>query len=105
MHLYVQYVWRVSTGHVEIGYLMAMSTAMNMEHTGSARYHSYKCISDEEMITPTLPSVSASTCRNTPGKKQNIVGMKMLTFHTNKWLDEVLLHTYSQNLDLFCVRV
>lgn len=46
---------------------MAMSRAMSMEQTGSAIIRSYFCMSTAEMMTPTLPRVSAMMCRRTPG--------------------------------------
>lgn len=41
---------------------------MNIEHTGSAIIQLKYLISNDEMITPTLPNVSAMMCRNTPCK-------------------------------------
>lgn len=40
-------------------YLMIIRTAMNMEQIGSAIIQPNACISVEDMITPTLPRVSA----------------------------------------------
>ena len=48
--------------------LIKIKTPINIEHIGSAIFQSKYCIRRVEMITPTLPSVSASTCRNTPVK-------------------------------------
>ena len=47
-------------------YLTPMSTAMKREHIGSAICQSNIWISPDEMMTPTLPSVSARICKNTP---------------------------------------
>jgi len=44
--------------------------AMNKEHTGSAMNNPNLSIRMDETITPTLPSVSATTWRNTPRKQQ-----------------------------------
>lgn len=46
--------------------LRAMRMAMNMEQIGSAIIQPNICISTAEMMTPTLPSVSARMCRKTP---------------------------------------
>ena len=46
--------------------LTPMRREMSMEQMGSAIIRSYFCISRAEMMTPTLPSVSATICRNTP---------------------------------------
>ena len=43
-----------------------MSTDMKREQIGSAISHPSLSTSKEEMITPTLPMVSANTCRNSP---------------------------------------
>ncbi len=50
--------------------LINISTAINMEQIGSAIFKSNVCMRNVEMMTPTLPSVSAKTCRNTPGIKE-----------------------------------
>ena len=39
---------------------------MKMEQRGSAIIQPYMCISPDDIITPTLPNVSANICRNTP---------------------------------------
>ena len=39
---------------------------MNMEHTGSAIIQPNWWIKADEIITPTLPNVSASMCKKTP---------------------------------------
>jgi len=41
-------------------------TPINREQIGSAIFQSKYSMSKVEMITPTLPNVSASTCRKTP---------------------------------------
>lgn len=45
---------------------MVMRMAINIEHTGSAIIQPNWCINADEIITPTLPNVSASMCKNTP---------------------------------------
>ena len=40
--------------------------AINIEQIGSAIYQLYCCIKNDEMMTPTLPKVSATTCKKTP---------------------------------------
>jgi len=49
-----------------VDHLIAMRTAMNIEQIGSAIIHPNMWIRADDMITPTLPSVSAKMCRNTP---------------------------------------
>lgn len=49
--------------------LMKMSTEMKILQTGSAIIQPYWCIRMEEIMTPTLPSVSAMTCSRTPRQK------------------------------------
>ena len=44
-----------------------MSRAMKMEQIGSTIFQPKLSTRREDIITPTLPSVSASTWRNTPG--------------------------------------
>lgn len=48
------------------GHLTPMRMAISMEQIGSAIIRSYFCISSAEMITPTLPKVSAMMCSSTP---------------------------------------
>lgn len=43
-----------------------MRMARMREHKGSATSHPYHSINMEEMMTATLPRVSAKMCRNTP---------------------------------------
>jgi len=57
--------------------LTNMRTAMNSEQIGSAMFQPNVWISSVDKMTPTLPSVSASTCRNTPVSTHTPV----LTFH------------------------
>lgn len=45
-----------------------MRTAINMEHIGSAIIHPNMWIKPEDIITPTLPRVSAKMCKKTPEK-------------------------------------
>lgn len=45
---------------------MKMRVAMKSEQMGSAINHPNCSTKTEEMMTPTLPIVSAKTCRNTP---------------------------------------
>ena len=52
----------LSKGNVET----LIKTAMIMEQIGSAMCQSKRRMSKAEMITPTLPSVSANMCKNTP---------------------------------------
>ncbi len=47
--------------------LMKIITAINIEQIGSAMRSPNWSMRRDEMITPTLPMVSAKTCRNTPG--------------------------------------
>ena len=49
---------------------MKMRVAMKREQMGSAISQPNCSTRMEEMITPTLPIVSASTCRNTPVYKE-----------------------------------
>jgi len=49
--------------------LRKIITPMNKEQIGSAIFQSKYCMRRVEMITPTLPRVSASTCKNTPVNK------------------------------------
>ena len=53
--------------------LRNIRTPINIEHIGSAIFQSKYCISRVEIITPTLPNVSASTCRNTPTTDERLV--------------------------------
>lgn len=53
-------------------YLIMMRTAMNMEHTGSAIIQPKAWMSMEEMMTPTLPRVSARMCRKMPAGQQDV---------------------------------
>ncbi len=39
---------------------------MNIEQIGSANIQPNDCINNDDMITPTLPSVSARMCRKIP---------------------------------------
>lgn len=48
------------------GYLRVMRKAIIIEQMGSAMFQPKKRISREEIMTPTLPSVSAKICRKTP---------------------------------------
>ena len=48
--------------------LTNISTAMNSEQIGSAMFQPNVWMSSVDRMTPTLPSVSASTCRNTPAQ-------------------------------------
>lgn len=50
--------------------LSSIIEAMNSEHIGSAMFQPKFSISNDDIITPTLPNVSAKTCRNTPEIKQ-----------------------------------
>lgn len=47
---------------------MLIKNAMTIEQMGSAMCQSKKRMSSEEMMTPTLPIVSARMCKNTPSK-------------------------------------
>ena len=47
-----------------------MRTAMKTEQMGSTTCQPNVSTRSEEMITPTLPRVSARTCRNTPGGEE-----------------------------------
>lgn len=46
--------------------LSSIIVAINNEQIGSATFQPKFCMSKDEMITPTLPRVSANTCRKTP---------------------------------------
>ena len=50
--------------------LIPINAAINMEQIGSAIIQPYMWIKADEMITPTLPNVSANICRNTPGNRK-----------------------------------
>lgn len=45
--------------------------AINTEQIGSATFHPKFSMRNVEIMTPTLPNVSANTCRNTPKVKRN----------------------------------
>lgn len=66
-----------------VSYLIAMRMAINMEHTGSAIIQPKACIKPEEMMTPTLPRVSARMCRNTPVSSNHI---KKSTWQEIYWI-------------------
>ena len=46
--------------------LRNIMTAIKIEQIGSAIYQLYCWIKSDDTMTPTLPSVSATTCKNTP---------------------------------------
>lgn len=50
--------------------LRKINVPMKREHRGSAMSHPNCWMSIVDIITPTLPRVSAKTCRNTPETKQ-----------------------------------
>lgn len=50
--------------------LNRIRVAMKSEQMGSAMFHPKFSINSEETMTPTLPIVSANTCRKTPAKQQ-----------------------------------
>ena len=51
---------------------MKMRVAMKREQIGSAISQPNCSTRTEDMITPTLPMVSASTCRNTPVEEREV---------------------------------
>lgn len=78
--------WRMSwaesrevNAHNSVGrgvrtHLTPMRSAMSMEQIGSAIIRSYFCIRMADMMTPTLPNVSATMWRKTPAMKKSHCG-------------------------------
>ena len=54
-----------------------------MEQMGSAIIQPYHSISADEMITPTLPSVSAKMCKKTPGNWTSMMRILVQTDTTH----------------------
>ena len=67
-------IWEVSFRRGKT--LINIKQAINKEQIGSAIFHPKFSISKDDMMTPTLPSVSAKTCKNTPEK------LKKTAIHT-----------------------
>lgn len=55
------------------GHLTPMRREISIEQIGSAIIRSYFCISRAEMITPTLPRVSAMMCSRTPATHTHVL--------------------------------
>lgn len=56
--------------------LRRIMVAMNREQMGSAMFQPKFSIRSDDIMTPTLPRVSARTCRNTPTMQSNEVREK-----------------------------
>ncbi len=63
------------------GHLTPIRRAISMEQMGSAIIRSYFCISSAEMITPTLPRVSAMMCSSTPAKHTHTLNVCVYNDH------------------------
>lgn len=71
--------------------LRKMSVAMNREQMGSAINQPNCRMSTVEMMTPTLPSVSANTCRKTPGQERDS-GVKEWRMYQRRVRNPGILH-------------
>ena len=56
--------------------LRNIKTAINNEHTGSAMNKPNCSMSTDDTMTPTLPKVSATTCRKTPATNNTNINVR-----------------------------